>query len=103
MTLATEAPDVAVVDAALMYETGSYERYDRVVVAYCPLEMQQQRLMTRDALSREQAQRRIAAQMPVEEKRDRATTSSTPTGTMEETLEQTDEVLEQLLNEAKSK
>ena len=93
--------DVAVVDAALMYETGSCERYDRVVVAYCPSEMQQRRLMTRDGLSREQAQRRIAAQMPVEEKRDRADYVIDTTGTMEQTLQQTDTVLEQLRAEAK--
>ncbi len=94
---------VAVVDAALMYETGSYERYDRVVVAYCPSEMQPERLMTRDRMSREQAQPRIAAQMPVEEKRDRADYVIDTSGTMEQTLHRTDEVLEQLMNEAKSK
>ncbi len=92
---------VAVVDAALMYETGSWERYDRVVVAYCPSEMQQQRLMTRDRMSREKAQRRIALQMPVEEKRERADYVIDTTGTIEDTLQQTDTVLEQLRAEAK--
>ena len=92
---------VAVVDAALMYETASYQRYDRVVVAYCPAAMQQHRLMTRDGLSREQAQRRIDAQMPVEQKRDRADYVIDTAGTPEQTLEQTDTVLEQLRAEAK--
>lgn len=95
--------DVAVVDAALMYETASYERYDRVVVAYCPSEMQQQRLMIRDGLSPEQAQRRIDTQMPVEEKRDRADYVIDTTGTIEQTLQQAGTVLKQLLEEAKSK
>jgi len=93
---------IAVVDAALMVETTSYERYDRIVVAYCPSEVQQQRLMTRDGLSREQAQRRIDAQMPVEEKRDLADYVIDTSGTLEQTLQQTDKVLEQLLEEAKS-
>ena len=94
--------DIAVVDAALMYETASYERYDRVVVAYCPREVQHQRLMTRDGLSPEQAQRRIDAQMPVEEKRDLADYVIDTSGTMEQTLERADSVLDQLLKEAKS-
>ena len=98
-----KSADVAVVDAALMYETGSYERYDRIVVAYCPSEVQQQRLMARDGLSGEQARRRIATQMSVEEKRDRADCVIDTSGTMEQTLQQADTVLEQLLHEAKSK
>jgi len=96
-----QGADVAVVDAALMYETGSYENYDRVVVAYCPREVQQQRLMARDGLSREEAHRRIAAQMSVEEKRDRAHYVIDTTGALEQTLQQTDTVLEQLRAEAK--
>lgn len=97
-----QSADIAVVDAALMVETTSYERYDRIVVAYCPPEVQQQRLMTRDGLSREQSQRRIDAQMPVEEKRDLADYVIDTSGTLEQTLQQTDKVLEQLLEEAKS-
>ena len=97
-----KSAEVAVVDAALMYETGSYEKYDRIVVAYCPSEVQQQRLMARDHLSREQARRRIAAQMSVEEKRDRADCVIDTSGTMEQTLQRTDTVLEQLLHEAKN-
>ena len=88
---------VAVVDAALMYETGSHERYDRIVVAYCPRDLQKQRLKSRDNLSDEQAERRISAQMPVDEKRARADFVIDTSGTMDETLSRTDAVLEQLL------
>lgn len=91
---------VAVVDAALMYETGSYERYHRVVVAYCPRDIQRERLMSRDGVSAEQADRRIAAQMSVEEKRDRADYVIDTSGTLEQTLERTDAVFEQLRAEA---
>ncbi len=91
---------VAVVDAALMYETGSHERYDQVVVAYCSRELQKQRLMRRDALSEEQAERRIGAQMPAAEKRDRADYVIDTSGTMEQTLQRADTVLEQLMADA---
>jgi dephospho-CoA kinase len=57
-----------VIDAALMIETGSYKRYDKVVVVHCTPELQLERLMVRNQLTQEQAAARIAAQMPSAEK-----------------------------------
>ena len=59
---------IAVIDAALMIETGSYRRFDCVVVVHCRPELQLQRLMERNHISREAAEARIAAQMPTAEK-----------------------------------
>ena len=62
-------PDgIAVVDAALMIESGGYQRFDKLIVAHCRPEIQLERLMSRDRLTEEEAQQRIAAQMPQEEK-----------------------------------
>lgn len=62
-------PDaIVVVDAALMIETGSYRRYDKVIVVYCREELQLQRLMARSNLTREEAMARISAQMTSAEK-----------------------------------
>lgn len=55
---------IAVIDAALMIETGSYRRFAKIVVVYCDPELQLERLMARNDLTREQAAARIAAQMP---------------------------------------
>ena len=56
-------------DAALLFETGSYRQFPLVVVVAAPVEMQLERLSTRDPdLSVEDARARIAAQMPLEEK-----------------------------------
>jgi dephospho-CoA kinase len=63
---------LAVVDAALMFETGSYKKYAVVVVVRSRPEQQQQRLQDRDHLSAEEASRRIAAQMPLDQKASRA-------------------------------
>lgn len=93
---AKRGESVAVVDAALMIETGSYRRYDCVVVAYCPREIQKQRLMERDGLEAEDAERRIASQMPIDEKRELADYVIDTSGTMEQTLERADEVLRKL-------
>lgn len=59
---------VAIVDAALMVETGSYKRFDKLVVVFCAPQLQLERLMTRNNLTREQAEARIAAQLPAAEK-----------------------------------
>jgi len=87
---------VAVVDAALMIETGSYRRYDLLVVVHCLPELQHERLMARDGLSREDALRRIRSQMPIEEKRPVADFLVDTSGSIEETLKQADDLASQL-------
>ncbi|MBI2823043.1 MAG: dephospho-CoA kinase [Acidobacteria bacterium] len=62
-----ESP-IVIVDAALMIETGSFRRYDKIVVVFCPPELQLARLMARDDLSPEEAALRISRQMPILEK-----------------------------------
>jgi dephospho-CoA kinase len=59
---------IGLVDAALMIESGGYKRFDKLIVVHCRPEVQLERLMLRDKLSYEEAQRRIASQMPQEEK-----------------------------------
>ena len=62
-------PDgIGIVDAALMIESGGYKRFDKLIVVHCRPEVQLERLMLRNGLSREEAQRRIDSQMPQEEK-----------------------------------
>jgi len=64
-----EDPDgIGIVDAALMIESGGYRRFDKLIVVHCRPEVQLERLMLRDKLSLDEAQRRIDAQMPQEEK-----------------------------------
>ena len=64
-----EDPDgIGIVDAALMIESGGYRRFDKLIVVHCRPEVQLERLMLRDKLSLDEAQRRIDSQMPQEEK-----------------------------------
>lgn len=63
-------PDrLTVVDVPLLYESRLASEFDRVVVVYVPREEQLRRLMARDKLSREDAGKRLSAQMDIEEKR----------------------------------
>ena len=68
-----ETPDaIAVVDAALMIESGGYKRFDKLIVVHCQTQIQIERLMKRDNISHEEAERRINAQMPQAEKKKHA-------------------------------
>ncbi len=60
--------ELAVVDAALMVETGSYRMYDALVVVSCSEETQLARLMARDDMTKERARSLIATQLPLAEK-----------------------------------
>jgi dephospho-CoA kinase len=61
-------PRIVVINAALLFEAGTWKNYDRVVVAHCDERVQVDRVVERDRLSREAAAARIAAQMPTSEK-----------------------------------
>jgi dephospho-CoA kinase len=69
--LPAETP-FAVADIPLLYETGRERDFEGVIVVACDRETQIARVMTRDRLSREEAERRVAAQLPIDEKRRRA-------------------------------
>src|SRR5262249_28790567 len=91
-------PDgIAIVDAALMIESGGYKRFDKLIVVYCDRERQIQRLMARSGIRREEAERRISAQMPSEEKRRYADYEIDTSGTFEETRKGTVEVHRKLM------
>jgi len=84
--------DIAVVDAALMIESGGYKRFDKLIVVHCRPEVQLQRLMRRNKLSREEVEQRIATQMPQEEKKRYADYLIDTSGDFAETRRQTEDV-----------
>ncbi|MEW6126399.1 MAG: dephospho-CoA kinase [Acidobacteriota bacterium] len=87
---------IVIIDAALMIESGGYKRFDKLIVVFCDRETQVERLMKRNQISREDAERRIAAQMSSDEKRQYADYEIDTTGTMEETRERVIAVYEKL-------
>jgi dephospho-CoA kinase len=87
---------IAVVEAAILIETGSYRRFDKIVLAVCPDELQIERAMKRDGLSREEALQRLQRQMPLEEKRKFAGYIIDTSGPKEQTLAQVRRLYEEL-------
>jgi dephospho-CoA kinase len=59
---------IAIVDAALMIEVGTYKNYDKVIVVTCSPETQKRRLLERSGLNEDEIDARIRSQMPMTEK-----------------------------------
>jgi dephospho-CoA kinase len=87
---------VIVVDAAVIYEAGVADRFAKILVAWCRPEQQVERLMAKTALSREDALRRVASQMPAEEKRRRADYVIDCSGSLAATRSQTEALYPEL-------
>jgi dephospho-CoA kinase len=87
---------VVIVDAALIFESGMGGTLRKVMVAWCRPEQQLQRLMAKTGISREEAERRIQAQMPVEEKRRRADYVIDCSGSKEEASRQAERLFPEL-------
>jgi dephospho-CoA kinase len=90
-------PDgIAVVEAAILIETGSYKRFDRIILVTCREEQQVERAMRREGAQLEDVKARLGRQMPLAEKRKYAHFVIDTSGEKEETLRQTREVYDAL-------
>jgi dephospho-CoA kinase len=92
----TDPDGIAVIDAALMIESGGYTRFDKLIVVWSEPAIQLQRLMLRDNLTLDEAQRRIDSQMPQDEKKQFADMLIDTSHGFEDTRRQTIEVVKQL-------
>lgn len=68
----SQLSNLVVVDIPLLYEGGYDQVVDKVAVVYIPKSVQQSRLMKRDNLTRLEAEKRIASQWSIEEKKAKA-------------------------------
>ncbi len=87
---------VAIADIPLVFETGHNHEFDAIIVAACHPATQLVRLMERDNLSEEEAQARLAAQWPIQDKVGRADYVIRTDGTFEDTDEQIRQTVESL-------
>ncbi|BDG05948.1 dephospho-CoA kinase [Anaeromyxobacter oryzae] len=72
LRLAAEGHELVFYDAPLLFEVGLDTALDSVVVVFAPREVQRERLVRRDGLAPEDADARLAAQLPLDEKAARA-------------------------------
>jgi dephospho-CoA kinase len=87
---------IAVVEAAILIETGSWKRFDRIILVTCGEEQQVERAMRREGAVLEDVRARLGRQMPLAEKRKYAHFVINTAGAKEDTLRQTQEVYDAL-------
>lgn len=83
-------------DAALLIEKGKADMFRPLVVVHCTLEQQVERLIRRNGLTREQAVDRIGSQLPTAEKLKLADYSIDTSGSIAESVAQTEVIIPQL-------
>jgi dephospho-CoA kinase len=94
---------IAIIDAALMIESGSYRRFDKLIVVFCDPLIQIERLMARNRISKEEAAKRVQAQMSQAEKKSFADYLIDTSRGFEDTHRQVTELYKLLLEEEKKK
>jgi len=87
---------IGIVEAAILIETGSYKRFQKIILTVCDPEQQIERAMSRDRLSRREVEARLSRQMSLDEKRKHADFIVDTSGDKNETLIQTRRVYKQL-------
>ncbi len=85
---AADPQGIAIVEAAILIETGRFRAFDRLIVTACDVETQIRRGIDRDHLSRDQVLERMMRQMSLDEQRPFADFIVDTTGSKENTLAQ---------------
>ena len=94
--LLAEKEDIFFMDLPLLFELQYEDWFDQIWLVDVTEETQLSRLTTRNALSQEEAEKRIAAQLSLQEKRNRADVLIDNNGPLELTQEQLREALQKL-------
>ena len=97
---AADAHAIAVVEAAILVETGAYRNYDRLIVVVCNESVQWQRALARPGATLKDVRARLSRQMPLMQKQKFADYRIDSSGTPEDTLRQTGVVYAALRREA---
>ena len=87
--IAHDAP-VAVIDVPLLFERDRAGSFEGVLLVYAPEDVLLARAIERDGLDAAAARQRLRAQLPIEEKRTRATWVIDNTGSLADTERQVD-------------
>lgn len=60
---------VVIIDLPLLFELSLNKKFDKIILAYVPRAVQLKRIVERDGLAKEEVEKRLNAQIPIEEKR----------------------------------
>ena len=93
--------ELAIIEAPLLLESGAAKRLDRLIVVWCTPEQQRQRLVVR-GMSADEIERRLAAQLSLEEKLRLASDRIDCSGSLEYTIKQVEALLAKLRSHGSS-
>ncbi len=86
-------------EAALTVEAGYAKYFDKIIIAHCHKNIQIERLIKRDKINQEEAQKKIESQMPSEQKLEYADYAIDTSGSLEKTIEQSEQVFRVLMSD----
>jgi dephospho-CoA kinase len=87
---------VTIVDIPLLFESGYDALLEQIIVVYVPRAIQVERVMAREGWDEQMALSRMAQQMDIEQKRERATFVIDNRGSFADSEQQVDAYLQQL-------
>ena len=94
---AMEPGGIFIVDIPLLLEVGAADRFDLVLVVYVDEEVQLERLVQRDGLSRDEANQALRAQIPLRQKAEKADFVIDNNGSLQQTEAQVEELWRKML------
>jgi len=97
----SQAP-LAVLVVPLLFESGQYQQTDLNLVVDVPIDVQRQRVLTRDAVSQEQVEQILSAQMSREARLEKADRVVENSGTLEQLFAQVDALYAELTAESQA-
>jgi dephospho-CoA kinase len=86
-----------IIDVPLLFEAGWHRIFTTVILVYVPVAVQVERLMARDGLTREMAEKTLTFQMGIEEKRKLAMYVIDNSGSLDETSRLVEELFGKLV------
>jgi len=86
-------------EAALTVEAGHAKYFDKIIITHCQKNIQIERLIKRDQINHAEAQKRIESQMPSEQKLEYADYTIDTSGSLEKTIEQSEQVFRILMSD----
>ena len=87
---------VVIIDFPLLFELELNKKFDRVILAYVPRGVQLKRIIERDGLAREEAEKRLNSQVSIEEKRSLSDYIIDSEGDLNDTRNQVKKVIHEL-------
>jgi dephospho-CoA kinase len=94
---------VVIIDFPLLFELGLSKKFDKVILAFVSRDVQLERVVKRDGLPREEIERRLNAQIPIEEKKFLSDYIIDTNGSLNDTRDQVRKVTHELKELAKKK